>query len=74
MNDGIALNLSAAALQFDLGIKDWQYSAGLGNIKDRTAGSFGMAKRVGELLINGSYNRALESGVEGYNIGITGRF
>ena len=74
MNDGVALNLSAAALQFDWSTDAWQYSGGLGNYENRTAGSFGLAKRFGGILLNGSYNRAMESGKAGYNVGITGRF
>ena len=74
VNDGVALNLSAAALQFDWSTNDWQYSGGLGNYENRTSGSVGLAKRFGGILLNGSYNRALESGSAGYNVGITGRF
>ena len=74
INDGVALNLSAAALNFDWGTNDWQYSGGLGNTESRTAGSIGIGKRIGGIMLNGSYNRAMESGKEGYNIGLTGRF
>ena len=74
IDDGVALNLSAAALNFDWGTNDWQYSGGLGNYESRTSGSIGLGKRIGGLMLNGSYNRAMESGKEGYNIGITGRF
>lgn len=74
VSDGIALSLSAAALQFDWGTDKFQWSGGLGHTGSRTSGSFGIAKQLGGVLLNGSYNQALESGVKGYNIGLTGRF
>lgn len=74
VSDGIALSLSAASLQFDWGTDKWQWSGGLGHTGSRTSGSFGIAKQLGGVLLNGSYNQALESGVKGYNIGLTGRF
>lgn len=74
VNDSAAINLSAAALQFDWATNDWQYSGGLGNYANRTAGSIGLAKKVGPLMFNGSYNQSLESGNKGYNLGFTGRF
>lgn len=74
LNDSTAINLSAASLQFDWATNDWQYSGGLGNYANKTAGSIGLAKRLGPLMFNGSYNQSLESGNKGYNLGFTGRF
>ena len=69
---GIALGIAASQHHFDFGTKVWQGSVGTGSFDGNTAFSFGIAKRLDRVLINGSVST--EHGKTGYGAGINWRF
>lgn len=73
IDDSNAMIASAGQLHFDWSTNDLQWGLALGNSGSRNAGSAGLAKRVGNLLLTGGYNHAVESGEDSIGIGINGR-
>lgn len=69
---GTALGIANAQLNFDKGTYGWQWSAGAGFYDDSEAVSFGMGKRYGNTLINGTIGS--EDGKTGFGVGISGKF
>jgi len=51
---GVAIAIASAQHNFDYGTYSWQGSVGVGMYKEEEAVSFGVAKRVGKVLMNGS--------------------
>ena len=71
-SEGTALAIAKAQHNFDWSTGKWQGSVGLGSFDNTDAISFGMGKRVGQTLLNGSIGR--ENGKYGYGIGVNWRF
>lgn len=72
VNRGVALGLASSALQFDLNTNGLQWSAGAGFYDGSEAATFGLGKRFGKTLINGSVG--IENGQTGLSLGISGKF
>lgn len=70
--NGIALSLATAQQHFDFGTHSWQGSIGAGTFDSDAAISFGVAKRLDRVLVNGSVG--FESGKTGVGIGVNWRF
>jgi len=51
---GVAIAIASAQHNFDYGTYSWQGSVGAGYYNGEDAVSFGVAKRVGKILMNGS--------------------
>ena len=69
---GTALSLAAAAHTFDWGTKDLQGSVGLGGYSGENALSFGIGKRYGRALLNGSLG--VSEGETGYSAAVNWHF
>ena len=69
---GTALSLSAAALQMDWGTKSLQGGIGLGGYSGENALSFGIGKRYGRALLNGSLG--VSEGETGYSAAVNWHF
>ena len=71
---GVALSIAASQHQFDFGTYSWQGSVALGSYEERTAFSFGVAKRLCKdcMMLNGSFG--VEEGKVGYGAGLNWRF
>lgn len=64
---GVATAISASQLNFDWGSYALQGSVGYGNYDNENALTFGLGKRFGRVLINGSVGS--ESNTDNYSIG-----
>ena len=64
---GIATAIANSQHSFNWGTKAWQGSIGTGHYSDSNALSFGMGKRYGRMLFNGSIGS--ESGTDKYSFG-----
>lgn len=64
---GIATAIATAQHSFNWGTKAWQGSIGTGHYNASNALSFGMGKRYGRMLFNGSIGS--ESGTDKYSFG-----
>lgn len=64
---GIATAIANSQHSFNWGTKAWQGSVGTGLYNDSNALSFGMGKRYGRMLFNGSIGS--ESGSDEYSFG-----
>ena len=69
---GVALAIAASQHNFYLETNDWQASIGLGSYDNQGAASFGIAKRLKGVLVNGSVGRS--NGATGYGLGASLRF
>jgi len=69
---GTALSLAAAAHSFDWSTKDLQGSVGLGGYSGENALSFGIGKRYGRTLLNGSLG--ISEGETGYSAAVNWHF
>lgn len=69
---GAALATATAQLNFDWSTVKSQGGIGVGNFDNQSAVSFGAAKRVGDVLVNGSIG--FEGNKVGYGAGINWRF
>jgi len=69
---GTALSLAAASHTFDWGTKDLQGSVGLGGYSGENALSFGIGKRYGRTLLNGSLG--VSDGETGYSAAVNWHF
>ena len=69
---GVALAIAKSQHNFDWSTEKLQGSIGMGSFEGKDAISFGIGKRVGQILLNGSVG--VESGNHGYGAGITWRF
>lgn len=63
-NNGVALAIAASQHQFDFGTHRWQGSIAAGSFGGESALSFGVAKRLDRVLLNGSF------GMQGSSVGI----
>ena len=71
-NEGVALAIAKAQHHFDFGTHSWQGSIGVGTFDSESAISFGVAKRLDRVLVNGSVG--FEDGKTGAGVGINWRF
>lgn len=69
---GIALGIAASQHHFDFGTHSYQGSIGMGSFEDNTAISFGLAKRIGRVMVNASIG--IEDGSHGIGVGLNWRF
>jgi len=66
-NSGIATAISASQLNFNWGTTALQGSVGYGNYDNENAITFGLGKRFGRVLVNGSIGS--ESNTDKYSFG-----
>lgn len=69
---GTALAIATAQHNFDFGTHSWQGSIGVGSFDSESAISFGVAKRLDRVLVNGSFAR--EDNKTGVGVGVNWRF
>ncbi len=70
--EGVALSIAASQHHFDFGTHSWQGSIGAGSYDGDSAISFGVAKRLDRVLINGSLG--MNGDKSGYGVGVNWRF
>lgn len=69
---GTATAIASSQHNFDWSTDKWQGSFGLGGFSNKSAHSFGLAKKFDKVLINGSVSH--EEADTGYGLGIGWRF
>ena len=71
-SEGVALSIATSQHHFDFGTHSLQGSVGAGSFNGNSAISFGMAKRLDRVLINGSIGT--EKGDSAIGVGVNWRF
>ena len=69
---GVALSIAASQHHFDFGTHSWQGSIGAGSFDSQSSISFGVAKRLDRVLVNGSFGTQGEK--TGFGVGVNWRF
>ena len=71
-SEGVASSIAASQHHFDFGTHSWQGSIGAGSFSGQGAISFGVAKRLDRVLVNGSFGT--EGDKSGFGVGVNWRF
>lgn len=71
-SEGVALAIAKSQHNFDFGTHSWQGSIGVGSFDSESAISFGVAKRLDRVLVNGTFG--FENGKVGAGLGVNWRF